>query len=297
LEFLDSEKEKQSEEVKRLENAIAEVTDIAQGLRTVNRESIAKLPEYESKADFLKHVSKKYMLPVPELAVKKKEWAAEKEFLNQYDTESGQLSEKKSEKAHLLKLAGEELTKQRMSAAQKLSELLAGELETLNMAGARVNFEITPDKVTKSGMDKAEMLIAVNAGEPLKPAGKTASGGELSRIMLAIKSIMAGDVPTMIFDEIDTGISGQAAQKVGYKLRKIAENKQVLCVTHLAVIAAAANGHFLIAKETKDGRTYTGVTSIDGEKRLGEISRIISGDESDTASLANAAELIKKMTA
>jgi DNA repair protein RecN (Recombination protein N) len=145
-------------------------------------------------------------------------------------------------------------------------------------------------------MDTAELLIAANAGEEPKPLAKIASGGELSRIMLAVKSVQAhcDDVGTMIFDEIDTGISGRAAHKVGLKLAELSRGRQVLCVTHLAQIAAMADNHLLIEKSAlPDGRTYTAVKPITGEERKRELARIISGDD-DELSLANAERLMCK---
>ncbi|MGN0597477.1 MAG: DNA repair protein RecN, partial [Ruminiclostridium sp.] len=142
--------------------------------------------------------------------------------------------------------------------------------------------------------DKVEMLISVNKGEEPKPINKIASGGELSRIMLAIKNVLASNdnIPTMIFDEIDTGISGHAAQKVGIKLSEISEKRQVLCVTHLAQIAAMADNHLLIRKSSDENRTYTKIYPLDFEERKKEIARIISGDSDSEITLKSAEELL-----
>ena len=140
------------------------------------------------------------------------------------------------------------------------------------------------------------MLISVNKGEEPKPMNKIASGGELSRIMLAVKNVLASadNVPTMIFDEIDTGISGRAAHKVGIKLSEIAQKRQVLCVTHLAQIAAMGDTHFLIEKQNDEKRTYTKVRSLDYEERKHEIARIISGDSDSEITLKSAEELLNR---
>ena len=137
-----------------------------------------------------------------------------------------------------------------------------------------------------------EILISVNAGEPPKPIAKIASGGELSRIMLAIKNVTAekDDVPTMIFDEIDTGVSGKAAQKIGVKLREISRSRQVLCVTHLSQIAVMADSHLFIEKNTKDNRTFTEVSVLDRNSRAEEIARILGGDNITGATLEAARE-------
>jgi DNA repair protein RecN (Recombination protein N) len=138
-------------------------------------------------------------------------------------------------------------------------------------------------------------LISTNAGEPAKPISKIASGGELSRIMLAVKTVLAGrdEVGTLIFDEVDSGVSGGAAQKIGLKLREVSESRQVICVTHLAQIAALANSQYLIAKNVKDGKTYTQVTELDDEGRRQELARIIGGTKITPLTLQNAAEMLK----
>ena len=173
---------------------------------------------------------------------------------------------------------------------------ISAELVYLDMPDVKLVFDISKDKITVNGMDRIEMLISVNKGEEPKPMAKIASGGELSRIMLAIKNVLAtsDDIPTMIFDEIDTGISGRAAQKVGEKLAQIAEKRQVLCVTHLAQIAAMADNHLLIEKTNDEKRTFTNVYPLDFEGRKREIARIISGDEENAISLRNAEELLSR---
>ena len=136
--------------------------------------------------------------------------------------------------------------------------------------------------------------MSANAGEALKPLNKVASGGELARIMLAMKNVLAeqDQVATLIFDEVDTGVSGRAAQKVAEKLRSVAKSKQVLCVTHLPQLAALANTHLLIAKEERNGRTYTSVTPLDLEGRKRELARIIGGENITETTLKSAEEMI-----
>ena len=170
------------------------------------------------------------------------------------------------------------------------------QLRFLDMPDIRMAFSIEQGKVTVNGIDTVEILISVNRGEDMKPLSKVASGGELSRIMLAIKNVLADidDTPTMIFDEIDTGISGRAAQKTGFKLAEISKKRQVICVTHLAQIAALSDNHLLIEKKTDDSRTYTTVHNLSEDEKISEIARIISGDKNDSSSLINARELINK---
>ena len=140
--------------------------------------------------------------------------------------------------------------------------------------------------------------MSANLGEALKPLSKVASGGELARIMLALKNVLAerDKVPTLIFDEVDTGVSGRAAQRVAEKLRAVSKNKQVLCVTHLPQIAALADTHFLIEKNERDGRTFTAVTPLDFEGRKRELARIIGGSSITETTLQSAAEMLAATT-
>ncbi len=175
------------------------------------------------------------------------------------------------------------LTKKRHSAAEAFEKAVADELSYLNMPNVKfsVNFEET--EFTSSGKDNLEFYIAANAGEPLKPLTKIASGGELSRIMLSIKNVLADkdNVDTLIFDEVDTGISGSAAQKVGKKLKQVSGGRQIICVTHLAQVAAYADNHMLISKSTENGRTFTSVESLDKNGRVNELARIMGGNLTD----------------
>ncbi|MBQ8595413.1 MAG: DNA repair protein RecN [Oscillospiraceae bacterium] len=180
------------------------------------------------------------------------------------------------------KLAGM-LTKKRSEAAEAFEKAVSEELSYLNMPNVRfkVNFEETD--FTESGKDNLEFYIATNAGEPLKPLTKIASGGELSRIMLSIKNVLADkdNVDTLIFDEVDTGISGSAAQKVGQKLKQVSKGRQIICVTHLAQVAAFADNHLLISKSTEGGKTFTSVESLEKEGRVNELARIMGGNLTD----------------
>ncbi len=177
----------------------------------------------------------------------------------------------------------ERLTEKRLAAAKAFEAAVADELSYLNMPSVRfsVNFERTD--FSDSGCDNLEFYIATNAGEPLKPLAKIASGGELSRIMLSIKNVLADkdNVDTLIFDEVDTGISGSAAQKVGKKLKQVSRGRQIICVTHLAQVAAYADAHLLISKSTENGRAFTSVESLDDEGRVNELARIMGGDITD----------------
>ena len=190
--------------------------------------------------------------------------------------------------------AGLALRETRLQAAKELERRLAGELAALDMPRAQFVCQFEPQLMGESGMDLVRFLMTANVGEALKPMSKVASGGELARIMLAIKNVLAeqDSVGTLIFDEVDAGVSGRAAQKVAEKLRAVSRGKQVLCVTHLPQIAAAADHHLLIAKSERNGRTYTHVTPLDKEGRKREIARIIGGAEITETTLKSAEEML-----
>ncbi len=179
--------------------------------------------------------------------------------------------------------AAEKLTLARKETAKEFAKRVCEELAFLDMPFVQFEVAITPVSLTATGGDKVEFLLSVNPGEPAKPLAQIASGGELSRMMLAIKSVMAqvDDIDTLVFDEIDTGISGHAAVKVGIKLRQTACHRQVLCVTHLAQIAARAHHHLRIHKDIVNGRTCTGVTALDAVESEKELARIIGGSVTD----------------
>ena len=186
----------------------------------------------------------------------------------------------------------------RKTAAVSLTERVLRELADLDMKRVRFSCEFTETELTPLGADAVAFYMSANLGEALKPLNKVASGGELARIMLALKNVLAerDRVPTLIFDEVDTGVSGRAAQHVAEKLRSVSESKQVLCVTHLPQLAALADTHLLIAKEEHDGRTFTTVTPLDFEGRRAELARIIGGASITETTLQSAGEMLQKHT-
>lgn len=194
----------------------------------------------------------------------------------------------------LLVFSAEKLSISRTRAAQHFEKNVKQVLCNLNMPGVSLSVEQKKGRYSRNGCDEIQFLFSANAGENPKALSKIASGGELSRVMLAIKSVLADkdEVNTLIFDEIDSGISGRTADKVGIQLKSVAENHQVICVTHLAQIAVAANHHLLICKEEKQGRTYTDVSFIDGEDRVAEVARIMGGTNTSETVLASARELL-----
>lgn len=213
-------------------------------------------------------------------------------------SEISRLNKLKESLLHKVTERAKELFDYREQIAEKFAERVTEELEFLNMPDVVISVRHEKGKLTINGMDNVEFLISANKGEIPKPISKIASGGELSRIMLALKSVVAGrdDIPTMIFDEIDTGVSGKAAQKIGVKLKEIGQVRQVICVTHLSQIAVMANNHLMIEKQIIDERTETHVTQLSFEGRVSEIARIMGGENPSRLMLDTAREELKKYT-
>ncbi|WP_028516417.1 DNA repair protein RecN [Ruminococcus flavefaciens] len=216
--------------------------------------------------------------------------------LESSDTEIKELMAKREELLHKVTEQAKALYEYRETVAKRFTERVTAELEFLNMAGVIIAVRHEKGKLTVNGMDTVEFLISANKGEEPKSISKIASGGELSRIMLALKSVIADkdSIPTMIFDEIDTGVSGKAAQKIGIKLREIGKVRQVICVTHLSQIAVMADNHLLIEKQIVGDRTETHVMQLDMDGRVSEIARIMGGDDPSALMLDNARAEIQK---
>lgn len=278
----------------RIAAMIPEADDIAGELFSLTADDYEEREAAISdKVSAIKHAKRKYNRDADELVDYLEECKAELLELSGADDEIEKLSERRHELGEEVRLLADEISGLRKNAARRLSDEICAQLEFLDMPNVRIVFAIEPDKITINGRDSIEMLISANAGEEPRPLTKIASGGELSRIMLAIKSVLANadDIPTLIFDEVDAGISGRAAQKVGVKLRETAEKRQVLCITHLAQIAAKAELHLLIEKETDGERTFTRITDLDHDGRVRELARIIDGTQSESA-LETAREML-----
>lgn len=294
-----------SETIPELDKLAERISDMLVELEDIREEIVQRIPDededtagmlgvLEERLSVILRLQRKYGTDLAQILENSEKWRNELYEIDNGDDIIEELTEKKKEAGEKVKRLATELTSRRKKAADDLAKRISAELTFLDMPDIRLVFDISQDKVTLSGMDKVEMLISVNKGEDLKPMSKIASGGELSRIMLAVKNVLAetDKLHTMIFDEIDTGISGRAAAKVGLKLHEAAENRQILCVTHLAQIAAMADTQLLIKKTSDEKRTYTGITKLDFEGRKREIARIISGDENDPISLENAEMLL-----
>ena len=282
----------------RLSNIIIEIQDIGSEIGALIPESDSEiqLSLLEEKMSEILKLKRKYSAELDDIIDMYEGWKEELKALSNADNTLSVLYEEKKRLGDNVKKAALELSEKRKAGAERLSDAIMEQLRFLDMPDIRMSFAIEQGKVTIHGIDTVEILISVNKGEDMKPLGKVASGGELSRIMLAIKSVLADndDTPTMIFDEIDTGISGRAAQKTGQKLAEISRKRQVICVTHLAQIAALSDNHLLIEKKSDETRTYTTVHNLSEDEKVLEIARIISGDSADSASLLNAKELINK---
>lgn len=294
-----------SDTIPELDKLAERISDMLVELEDIREEIVQRIPDededtagmlgvLEERLSVILRLQRKYGTDLAQILENSEKWRNELYEIDNGDDIIEELTEKKKEAGEKVKRLATELTSRRKKAADELAKRISAELTFLDMPDIRLVFDISQDKVTLSGMDKVEMLISVNKGEDLKPMSKIASGGELSRIMLAVKNVLAetDKLHTMIFDEIDTGISGRAAAKVGLKLHEAAENRQILCVTHLAQIAAMADTQLIIKKTSDEKRTYTGITKLDFEGRKREIARIISGDENDPISLENAEMLL-----
>lgn len=279
----------------RIISAAGELSDVADELFNLSDEAAeereARLSE---RVSAIKTAARKYNLDADELVDYLEKCENELRELSGADDKTEELNAKKHSLAEEIKKSAGEISELRKDAAERLSESIQKELAFLDMPNVRIFFELKPEKITINGMDSVELMISANLGEEPKPLNKIASGGELSRIMLAVKCVLAGNdgVPTMIFDEIDSGISGRAAQKVGIKLRELSGKRQVMCITHLAQIAAKADNHLVLEKNTENGRTFTQISQPDFGGRVREIARIIDGSGS-AESLAAAEEMLK----
>lgn len=280
----------------RISALLPEVNDIADELFSLTSDDYEEREaEISDRVSALKHAKRRYNMEADELVDYLEQCKSELAELSGADDEIDELTERRHELGEEVKTLADNISEMRKKAAEKLSEEICEQLKFLDMPNVKIIFAINPDKITINGRDSVEMLISANAGEEPKPLNKIASGGELSRIMLAIKSVLADsdDIPTLIFDEVDAGISGRAAQKVGVKLYETARKRQVLCITHLAQIASKADVHLLIEKQSDGERTFTHITELDREGRKRELARIIDGSGESESALAAAEEMLQ----
>ena len=254
-----------------------------------------ELDAIESRLDVIHRLRKKYGATCEEILDYCKNAQIELDEIEFSDEHLKKLEKKLADAEAAAWEKAKELRKSRQSAAISMSKEILSELSQLDMPKVQFSCEFTEEELTPNGADGVAFYMSANAGESLKPLSKVASGGELARIMLAMKNVLAQQdkVGTLIFDEVDTGVSGRAAQKVAQKLKSVAKNKQVLCVTHLPQIAALGDTHMLIAKSEHSGRTFTTVTPLDHRGRMEELARIIGGANITETTLKSAEEMLQ----
>lgn len=280
----------------RANNAVYELEDIFSEIRAADGRfdfDENELDSIEERLDLIFRLKQKYGGSVEDILLKLEALQTELDQITFGDQIKEELEQKlKSLTARATEMA-EKLSNKRAEAAKTLCKQIENELAFLDMPNVKFSVEQNRVGLKNDGCDQIEFLISANSGEAPKALSKIASGGELSRIMLAIKTVLtAGDLTgTLIFDEIDTGVSGKTARKIGEKIRDISKNKQVLCVTHLAQIASLADAHLFIEKKQADGKTYTSVRALDIEERVDEVARIMGGEVVTEATKNAAREL------
>ena len=270
-------------------------TDIADRLDAYDFDP-GELDQIEGRLDTIYRLKKRYGLEVEELLARKE---ADEQELETIQTSDEKIAEYKAQTQTLYrqaKEAAEALTQSRLKGFTAMNRQMKQALEFLNMPGIRFALRHSKGPLSSHGQDQVEFLISTNPGEEPKPMAKIASGGELSRIMLAFKSALADRdaLPTVIYDEIDTGVSGLAAGRIGQLLHQTANGHQVLCITHTPQVAAFADNQLLIQKNVRDGRTFTEIHTLDMDGRVRVLANMISGDKVSELSLASARELIEK---
>ncbi len=281
----------------RVADLMYQVQDVAEELRDRRADfaySADELEEIESRLDVIHRLRRKYGACCRDILDYQDRAQKELDEIEFADDEIAHLKTKLGTAEEAAWEAARALRRARQAGAVRLQERVLEELRQLDMPRVQFQCSFTETELTASGADAVAFYMSANVGEALKPMNKVASGGELARIMLALKNVLAQQdrVDTLIFDEVDTGVSGRAAQKVAEKLHAVARNKQVLCVTHLPQIAALADTHLLIAKGEREGRTYTTVTELDREGRKLELARIIGGACITATTLKSAEEML-----
>ena len=289
----------------RVESMVYELEDIYESVRDYRERidfSPARLDKAQERLLAIHSLEKKYGGTIEEVLAYAR--TAEERLLQfeDRDEELIRITQQTKELRARMESAAQEISDRRLEAAMALSDKVERNLKELGMPGASFKVEVSTrpldhegsNHYTATGIDTIEFLVAANAGEPFRPIKSTASGGELSRIMLALKGVLSGedDVETLIFDEIDAGIGGTVAVSVGDHLQALADSRQVICITHLATIAAKGDHHLTVSKQEINGRTYTRIEEVQGERRVEELARMLAGDVKNQITLAHARELL-----
>ncbi len=280
-----------------LRGAVSFAEDASHELR-VYQEAVEfnpeRLEEIDSRLDLLRSLKRKYGETVDEIIAYGQQLTAKLDRLENAEAREDELNAAIAKGETTLAATAARLTKVRQKGSVEFARGILGELDDLGMAQTKFEVEIAPMPVAAKGADRVEFLLSPNPGEPLRPLAKIASGGEMSRIMLAMKSVLArtGSVSTMIFDEIDVGVGGRTAQTIADKLDGLAACAQILCITHLPQIASRADTHFLIEKRVDAGRTTVSVVTLDAEARVEEIARMLGGSRRTEAVVQHAREML-----
>ena len=279
-----------------LSDSIAEIKSLAGDKLNSIEYNENELNAIDERLDMYYHLSNKYGTTEKEMIDYLNDALSKQNAIADYDEELERLNVQYDEVYSSTVDAAKALSLARSESAKQLENEIKEQLEFLDMPKIKFLVDFKQGNLSSTGYDKIEFLISTNPGEPPKPLAKIASGGELSRIMLAIKNILASKdtVDTLIFDEVDAGVSGRASRKIGLKLKSVGDVCQVICVTHSAQIASAADNHLLIQKEFKNDKTYTKVIQLDFEQRKRELARIMGGMEITDALLKSAEEMLNE---
>lgn len=286
----------------RLRSCYFELQDIASEINHENdniEDDPQRLEEIEQRLDLINKLSKKYGETEAEMLQYLENIRSELDAISRFEEDREKLTEEHKASFALCNDLACTLSEKRRRISESFCKQVTEQMRKLDMPSATVAVSQLTCPLNENGIDEIEFLVSTNAGEPPKPVAKVASGGELSRMMLAIKTVLSHTDPTdtLIFDEVDTGISGSAARRVGDALKNVSLGTQALCVTHLPQIAALADSHYLISKQEKDGRTYTNVKKLSYEGRVEELARIIGGVEIGETAYDYARELLSGNTA
>ncbi|MBT5470579.1 MAG: DNA repair protein RecN [Nitrospina sp.] len=301
-----------SETVQRSRSAYYELEEVVESLRSYNQSlefNPNRLEEIEDRLAEINGLKRKYGADIAEILKRRDQIAEELEQLASNDENMKELEEKLKQQEKVISKLAIQLAEKRETTAKKITKSIEKELKELSMVnvrfGVRFDYPPSPDgfilfrkekmNATPTGLGTLEFLFSPNPGEEMRPLVKIASGGEVSRLMLALKSILSDqdNIPVMIFDEVDSGIGGRVAEKVGIKLKKVANNKQVFCITHSPQIAGLASSHFRIEKQIKEKRTRSSIRQLEHEERVEELARMSSGETITDASLEHAREMLR----
>ena len=301
-----------SETVERSRSAYYELEEVVESLRSYNQSlefNPNRLEEIEDRLAEINGLKRKYGADIAEILKRRDQIAEELEQLASNDENMKELEEKLKQQEKVISKLAIQLAEKRETTAKKITKSIEKELKELSMVnvrfGVRFDYPPSPDgfilfrkekmNATPTGLGTLEFLFSPNPGEEMRPLVKIASGGEVSRLMLALKSILSDqdNIPVMIFDEVDSGIGGRVAEKVGIKLKKVANNKQVFCITHSPQIAGLASSHFRIEKKIKEKRTRSSIRQLEHEERVEELARMSSGETISNASLEHAREMLR----